>query len=152
MKKKTLKNKFKWTPVNERLDNIGQPIPPRPVDQRKPKLWLTIPLKNQDETTTLESYDVYLVNSSGITLKSVIVDSGGWYYFDDELINSTQTDYIEYKDIENGDAIKVFTYVPFHDDDEQTWMSLKIIMDGNDIEFSTSYNQRTKKLDKEVVL
>ena len=152
MKKKTLKNKFKWTPVNERLDNIGQPIPPRPVDQRKPKLWLTIPLKNQDETTTLESYDVYLVNSSGITLESVIADSGGWFYDNDELFNSTQTDYIEYNDVEDGDAIKVFTYEPFTDDDEHTWMSLKIIMDGNDIEFSTSYNQRTKKLDKEVIL
>ena len=138
--------------MHERLDNIGQPIPPRPVDQRKPKLWLTIPLKNQDETTTLESYDVYLVNSSGITLESVIADSGGWFYDNDELFNSTQTDYIEYKDIEDGDAIKVFTYVPFLDDDEQTWMSLKIIMDGDDIEFSTSYNRRTKKLDKEVIL
>ena len=93
-----------------------------------------------------------MVNSSGITLESVIAYSGGWFYDNDELINSTQTDYIEYKDIEDGDAIKVFTYVPFLDDDEQTWMSLKIIMDGNDIEFSTSYNQRTKKLDKEVVL
>ena len=60
--------------------------------------------------------------------------------------------YIEYNDVEDEDAIKVFTYEPFTDDDEHTWMSLKIIMDGNDIEFSTSYNRRTKKLDKEVIL
>ena len=93
-----------------------------------------------------------MVNSSGITLKSVIADSGGWYYFNDELVNSKQTDYIEYKDVEDGDAIKVFTYVTFLDNDEHTWMSLKIIMDGNNIEFSTSYNQKTNKLDKEVVM
>lgn len=149
--KQVLKNKFKWTPLNERLDKIGQPVPPRKADIRKPKLWLTEPFRinNKDD---LESYEVYLVNSSSITLESVIIDSGGWFYFDDELVNSKQKKEIEYKNVKDGDAIKVLLYQPFYDDDELTWFSLKIEMANDIIDFSTSYNQNTKRVDKEVVI
>ncbi|WP_416679133.1 hypothetical protein [Candidatus Pseudothioglobus sp. Uisw_016] len=36
--KKRLQIFFTWTPADKRLDNIGQTVPPRPVDKRKPKL------------------------------------------------------------------------------------------------------------------
>ena len=104
MDKKILKNKFKWIPMHERLDKIGLPVPPRPVDSRIPKLWLTKPLLNQDDFAT-EAYDVYLVNSSDSTLESVIVDSGGLLYDDDDLITTSQKDDIEYYNVENGDAV-----------------------------------------------
>ena len=148
--KKRLQNNFTWTPADERLDNIGQPVPPRPVDKRKPKLWLTNAIKNNDET--LEAYDIFLVNSSGMSLKSVTVDSGGWDYDADELIESSQKDKIEYKNINDGEAIKVFIYHPLYDGDETTWLSLKIEMVNDIIDFSTSYNQNTKRVDKEVVI
>ena len=148
--KKRLQNNFTWTPADKRLDNIGQPVPPRPADKRKPKLWLTNAIKNNDET--LEAYDIFLVNSSGMSLKSVTVDSGGWYYDADELIESSQNDKIEYKNINDGEAIKVFIYHPLYDDDETTWLSLKIEMVNDIIDFSTLYNQNTKRVDKEVVI
>ena len=139
--------------MHERLDKIGLPVPPRAIDSRIPKLWLTKPLLSQDDSVT-KVYNVYLVNSSGTTLETVIVDSGGWLYDDDDLFTTSQTDDIEYYNVENGDAVKVFAYSPFHDSDWITWLSIKVKVKMKDkwIEFSTTYNRNTNRVDEDVLL
>ena len=61
--KKTLKNKFQWTPKHLGYEKGSRPIPPLKIDSRIPKLWITsLPpvkkeLKIDGEFTTIEIYD-----------------------------------------------------------------------------------------------
>ena len=40
--KKIVSNRFKWIPMNERLDNLGLPLPPRKPEIGRPLLWVAI--------------------------------------------------------------------------------------------------------------
>ena len=154
--KKTLKNNFKWIPKHERLDKIGLPVPPRPVDNRIPKLWITSlpPVEKALKTGNALVTDTYLVNSSGVMLESVIATTGGLQYWDeddDECIYGTDQE-IEYENVANGDAVRIFEHEAQYDADWFLAISLKVKMNDKWIKLNTSITKGTKGFLEEVLL
>ena len=155
-RKKTLKNKFKWIPMHERVDKLGLPLPPRSVDSRMPRLWVTsLPrvmktLKTHDDWVQ----DVYLVNSSGKTLESVIATTGGCQSLgldNDEVVAGSDAT-IEYSNVANGDAVRIFQHEEFYDSDWLLGISLEVKMNGKWIKLETSYTKGTKGFPEEALL
>lgn len=128
--KKNITNKFKWIPMDKRVDNLGLPLPPRNPETKKPLLWIAI--DPQDDLVS----DVYLVNETGATLDSVIASTGGFESFDD--VYGISGNDVEYKDIENGNAIKVDEYHVRSDSDSVLQISFKIKIQENQIELKSS--------------
>ena len=154
--KKTLKNKFKWTPKHLRLDKLGLPVPPRPADNRMPRIWITSlpPVWKELKTGKDLVTDTYLVNSSGVVLESVIATTGGVQYWDDdydESISGSDNE-IEYNNIENGDAVRVFEHEAQYDGDWFLSVSIKVKMNGKWINLSTSVTKGIKGFSEEVLL
>ena len=52
--KKTLKNKFQWTPKHLGYEKGSRPIPPLKIDSRLPKLWITSLPPEEKELTPRE--------------------------------------------------------------------------------------------------
>ena len=129
--KKNITNKFKWVPMDKRVDNLGLPLPPRKPESKKPLLWIAI--DPQDDLVS----DVYLVNETGATLDSVIAGTGGFESFDDDVYGISGND-VEYKDIANGNAIKVDEYHIRNDSDSVLQISFKIKIQEKQIELKSS--------------
>ena len=124
--KKVVKNKFKWTPMEDRVDKLGLPLPPRKPEIGRPLLWIAIdPQGGYDE-------DIYLVNETGKTLENVIVSTGGFQTFDDDVFDLTGSDN-EYKNITDGDALKIDSYDARADSDYILQIHLKVQIDGKQI-------------------
>lgn len=123
---KIVSDQFKWVPMNERLDNLGLPFPPRKPEIGRPLLWIAI--------DPLDGYikDVYLVNETGKTLENVIVTTGGMQVFDDDVHDLTESSN-EYKNVETGDAIKVDSYDEMSDSDSMLQLHLVVQIDGKQI-------------------
>jgi len=124
--KKIVSNRFKWIPMNERLDNLGLPLPPRKPEIGRPLLWVAI----DHQGGYVE--DIYLVNETGKTLENVIVSTGGCQTFDDDLLTLTGSDN-EYKNIADGDALKIDSYDRMADSDYILQINIKIQIDGKQI-------------------
>ena len=120
---KVISNKFKWIPINERVDRLGLPLPPRKPEAKKPLLWIAI--DSSDEWVE----DIYLVNETGKILERVIAGSGGFQTVDDDVLNLTGSD-VMYKDIANGDAVKVDEYHKMYDSDYVLQLQIQVKMNG----------------------
>ena len=126
MKKKTLKNKFQWSPKHLGHEKGSRPIPPLKIDSRLPKLWITPlpPVEKEVITSKDLVMDIYLVNSSGIVLDSVIATTGGparGYADDPEFLEAFHRsgEVIEYTNVAHGEAVRIFEYEQIYDSD---WM------------------------------
>jgi len=124
--KKIVSNRFKWIPMNERRDNLGLPLPPRKPETGRPLLWVAIDFQGDFVE------DIYLVNETGKTLENVIVSIGGYQTFDDDLLTLTGSDN-EYKNIADGDALKIDSYDRMADSDYILQINIKIQIDGKQI-------------------
>ncbi len=133
---KIVSNKFKWVPMNERLDNLGLPLPPRKPETQKPLLWIAI--EPQDDLIE----DVYLVNETGETLETVNARTGGFESIDDDYNGISGTD-IEYKNIANNDSVKIDEYHQISDSDYVLIIFIKLKLKGKFIELETSSTSRT---------
>ena len=155
-KKKTLNNKFKWIPKHLRLDKLGLPVAPRPVDNRIPKLWITSlpPLEKNLKAGKDLVTETYLVNSSGMILESVIASTGGIQYLDEDSDESVygKDKAIEYNNVENGQAVRVFQHEAHYDSDWFLAISVKVKMNGKWINLSSSVTKGTKGFKEEVLL
>ena len=157
--KKILKNKFQWTPKHLRLDKISLPIPPRPVDNRIPKLWITSlpPVEKELKTGKDLVTDTYLVNSSGIILNSVIATTGGparGYAEDPDYLEAYHRpgEVMEYKNVANGDAVRIFEHERIYDSDWHLRIYIEVIMNDKLIKLNTNFNKVTKGFMEEVLL
>jgi hypothetical protein len=124
--KKIVSNRFKWIPMNERLDSLGLPLPPRKPETGRPLLWVAI----DPQGDFVE--DIYLVNETGETLENVIVSTGGCQTFGEDLLTLAGSDN-EYKNIEDGDALKIDSYDEMADSDYILQINIKIQIDGKQI-------------------
>ena len=159
MKKKKLKNKFQWTPKHLRLDKLGLPVPPRPADNRTPKLWITSspPVEKELKTGKDLVTDTYLVNSSGIVLDSVIATTGGparGYAEDPDFLEAFHRsgEVIEYTNVANGEAVRVFEHERIYDSDWLLMIAIEVKMNGEWINLSSSITKGTKGFEEEVLL
>lgn len=101
---KRIKSKFIWIPMDKRKDRLGQPLPPRKPELRKPIFWL-----NRDGN------ELYFVNNSDEILDIVSASTGGIQVWGDEIITvSTKSGYT-YSNVEPQEAVKIESFNPFHD-------------------------------------
>ena len=111
--KKTLKNKFQWTPKHLGYEKGVRPIPPLKIDSRIPKLWITSlpPVEKELKAGKDLVTDIYFVNSSGIVLDSVIATIGGparGYADDPEFLEAFHRsgEIIEYTNVAHEELTK----------------------------------------------
>ena len=157
--KKTLKNKFKWIPKHLRLDKLGLPIPPRPADNRMPRIWITSlpPVEKELKTGKDLVTDTYLVNSSGIILDSVIATTGGparGYAEDPDYLEAYHRsgEVIEYTNIANGEAVRIFEHERIYDSDWLLRIYIEVKMNDKLIKLNTNFNKGTSGFDEEALL
>lgn len=112
---KTIKDGFKWVPPHERLSRFGGPVPPGAPELRFPVLWLA-----------RQGNELYLVNSSGGALDSVIADAGGFLTADDGAVPVTGNNRYNYRDVRPDDAVKVEEYDGLYDLDYILHIALRI--------------------------
>lgn len=117
--------KFPWVPRHQRLDRLGQPLPPSKLDLRKPLY-------------RLERLDgeLYFVNDSHEMLKSVSSKRMAvWATGDDELakvpIDCSQAQ-CSYMDVQPGEAVKIDEFDAVTDSDFliQTDLTIKFTSSG----------------------
>jgi len=140
---KTIKDGFTWLPMDKRVDKLGFPLPPRKPELRKPLLWVAIESAQEDFID-----DIYLVNSSDEVLEVVISNTGGFQTCDDDILTMSSKGF-EYKNVANGDAVKVGEYHQILDSDYVLQLSLTITTKHGVIEITP---QAEKGGFKEVVL
>jgi hypothetical protein len=129
--KKVVKNKFKWTPMEDRVDKLGLPLPPRKPEIGRPVLWIAI------EPQGNFVKDIYLVNETGGILENVIASIGGLQSYDDDVFGISGSE-IKYKNIENGDAVKIDEYDEMADSDSVLQIYLKVKIKGKWLELKSS--------------
>ena len=159
MKKKTLKNKFQWTPKHLGHEKGTRPIPPLKIDSRIPKLWITsLPpeekeLKKGKDLVT----DIYFVNSSGIVLDSVIATAGGLargYADDPEFLEAFHRpgEVIEYTNVANGEAVRIFEHERIYDSDWMLSIGFEVKMNDKLVKLNSSFSKVTKGFEEEALL
>jgi len=159
MKKKTLKNKFQWTPKHLGHEKGIRPIPPLKIDSRLPKLWITPlpPVEKELKTGKDLVTDIYLVNSSGIVLDSVIATTGGparGYADDPEFLEDFHRsgEVIEYTNVANGEAVRIFEHERIIDSDWMLRIYIEVKMNDKLIKLNTNFNKVTKGFEEEALL
>ena len=159
MKKKTLKNKFQWTPIHLRLDKLGLPIPPRPADNRMPRIWITSlpPVEKELKAGKDLVTDTYLVNSSGIILDSVIATTGGparGYAEDPDFLEAFHRsgEVIEYTNVANGEAVRIFEHERIYDSDWSLIIAIEVKMNDKLVKLNSSFSKVTKGFEEEALL
>ena len=70
---------FHWIPPQDRPTRFGPPVPNRPVEHRRPLLWIT-----------RKDCGLYLVNDTGEMLEWVIASPGGFTTIDDTPVALNQ--------------------------------------------------------------
>lgn len=129
--KEIIKNKFKWIPMEDRVDKLGLPLSPRKPEVGKPILWIAI--EPRDDFVK----DIYLVNETGDILENVIASIGGFESYDDDVFGISGSK-IKYKNIENGDAVKIDEYDEMTNSDSVLQMYLKVKIKGKWLELKSS--------------
>ena len=159
MKKKTLKNKFQWTPKHLGHEKGIRPIPPLKIDSRLPKLWITPlpPVEKELKTGKDLVTDIYLVNSSGIVLDSVIATTGGparGYAEDPDFLEAFHRsgEVIEYTNVANGEAVRIFEHERIYDSDWMLRIYIEVKMNDKLIKLNTNFNKVTKGFEEEALL
>ena len=158
-KKKILNNKFQWTPTHLRLDKLGLPIPPRPADNRMPRIWITSlpPVEKKLKAGKDLVTDTYLVNSSGIILDSVIATTGGparGYAEDPDYLEAYHRsgEVIEYTNIANGEAVRIFEHERIYDSDWSLIIAIEVKMNDKLVKLNSSFSKVTKGFEEEALL
>ena len=158
-KKKILNNKFQWTPIHLRLDKLGLPIPPRPADNRMPRIWITSlpPVEKKLKAGKDLVTDTYLVNSSGIILDSVIATTGGparGYAEDPDFLEAFHRsgEVIEYTNVANGEAVRIFEHERIYDSDWMLRIYIEVKMNDKLIKLNTNFNKGIKGFMEEALL
>ena len=158
-KKKILNNKFQWTPIHLRLDKLGLPIPPRPADNRMPRIWITSlpPVEKELKVGKDLVTDTYLVNSSGIILDSVIATTGGparGYAEDPDFLEAFHRsgEVIEYTNVANGEAVRIFEHERIYDSDWMLRIYIEVKMNDKLIKLNTNFNKGIKGFMEEALL
>ena len=158
-KKKILNNKFQWTPIHLRLDKLGLPIPPRPADNRMPRIWITSlpPVEKELKAGKDLVTDTYLVNSSGIILDSVIATTGGparGYAEDPDFLEAFHRsgEVIEYTNVANGEAVRIFEHERIYDSDWMLRIYIEVKMNDKLIKLNTNFNKGIKGFMEEALL
>ena len=158
-KKKILNNKFQWTPIHLRLDKLGLPIPPRPADNRMPRIWITSlpPVEKELKVGKDLVTDTYLVNSSGIILDSVIATTGGparGYAEDPDFLEAfhRSSEVIEYTNVANGEAVRIFEHERIYDSDWMLRIYIEVKMNDKLIKLNTNFNKGIKGFMEEALL
>ena len=159
MKKKTLKNKFQWTPKHLGYEKGTRPIPPLKIDSRIPKLWITSlpPVEKELKTGKDLVTDIYFVNSSGIVLDSVIATAGGLargYADDPEFLEAFHRsgEVIKYTNVANGEAVRIFEYEQIYDSDWMLSIGFEVKMNDKLVKLNSSCNKVTKGFQEEALL
>ena len=159
MKKKTLKNKFQWTPKHLGHEKGTRPIPPLKIDSRIPKLWITSlpPVEKELKTGKDLVTDIYFVNSSGIVLDSVIATAGGLargYADDPEFLEAFHRpgEVIEYTNVANGEAVRIFEYEQIYDSDWMLSIGFEVKMNDKLVKLNSSFSKVTKGFEEEALL
>jgi len=159
MKKKTLKNKFQWTPKHLGHEKGIRPIPPLKIDSRLPKLWITPlpPVEKELKTGKDLVTDIYLVNSSGIVLDSVIATTGGparGFADDPEFLEAFHRsgEVIEYTNVANGEAVRIFEHERIYDSDWMLRIYIEVKMNDKLIKLNTNFNKGIKGFMEEALL
>ena len=159
MKKKTLKNKFQWTPKHIGYKKGSRPIPPLKIDSRLPKLWITSlpPVEKEVKTGKDLVTDIYLVNSSGIVLDSVIATTGGparGYADDPEFLEAFHRsgEVIEYTNVANGEAVRIFEYEQIYDSDWMLSIGFEVKMNNKLVKLNSSCSKVTIGFQEEALL
>ncbi len=159
MKKKTLKNKFQWSPKHLGHEKGSRPIPPLKIDSRLPKLWITSlpPVEKEVITSKDLVMDIYLVNSSGIVLDSVIATTGGparGYADDPEFLEAFHRsgEVIEYTNVANEEAVRIFEYKQIYDSDWMLSIGFEVKMNDKLVKLNSSCNKVTKGFQEEALL
>jgi len=159
MKKKTLKNKFQWTPKHLGHEKGIRPIPPLKIDSRLPKLWITPlpPVEKELKTGKDLVTDIYLVNSSGIVLDSVIATTGGparGYAEDPNFLEDFHRsgEVIEYTNVANGEAVRIFEHERIYDSDWMLRIYIEVKMNDKLIKLNTNFNKGIKGFMEEALL
>lgn len=111
---KILKYEFSWVSMDQRIGRFGA-SPPRKPELRRPLLWLV-----------RDGGDLYLVNASGDTLDSVIVDMGGFTTAGDSVVTVTNDENYEYNNIDHDCAVKVDEYDEYYDLDYVLQVVLRV--------------------------
>ena len=157
--KKTLKNKFQWTPKHLGHEKGTRPIPPLKIDSRIPKLWITSlpPVEKEVITSKDLVMDIYLVNSSGIVLDSVIATTGGparGYADDPEFLEAFHRsgEVIEYTNVAHGEAVRIFEYEQIYDSDWMLSIGFEVKMNDKLVKFNSSYSKATIGFEEEALL
>ena len=159
MKKKTLKNKFQWTPKHIGYKKGSRPIPPLKIDSRLPKLWITSLPPEEKELKTGKALvtETYLVNSSGIVLDSVIATTGGparGYADDPEFLEAFHRlgEVIEYTNVANGEAVRIFEHERIYDSDWMLSIGFEVKMNDKLVKLNSSFSKVTKGFEEEALL
>ena len=98
--------------------------PPRPrprrngPDPRRPILWLAHGHEDRGE--------MYLVNATGDTLDRVVADAGGCITVDDGALSVTSDSPYAYRNVADGEAVKVEQYDGYYDLDYLLQISLLV--------------------------
>ena len=157
--KKTLKNKFQWTPKHLGYEKGSRPIPPLKIDSRIPKLWITSLPPVEKEVITSKDFvmDIYLVNSSGIVLDSVIATTGGparGYADDPEFLEAFHRsgEVIEYTNVANEEAVRIFEYEQIYDSDWMLSIGFDVKMNDKLVKLNSSCSKVTKGFEEEALL
>jgi hypothetical protein len=157
--KKTLKNKFQWTPKHLGYEKGSRPIPPLKIDSRLPKLWITSLPPEEKELKTGKDLvtDIYFVNSSGIVLDSVIANTGGparGYADDPEFLEAFHRsgEVIEYTNVANGEAVRIFEYEQIYDSDWILSIGFEVKMNDKFVKLNSSCSKVTIGFQEEALL
>lgn len=109
-----IKNKFSWAMERQSKPRFPGDSPPHKLEERFPLLWLS-----------RIGRELFLVNSTGETISSVVVDKGqpapqsNWP-------NDFGADSYQYKDIAPNEAIKVDEYDDYYDLDFLIQVRVKV--------------------------
>jgi hypothetical protein len=157
--KKTLKNKFQWTPKHLGHERGSRPIPPLKIDSRIPKLWITHlpPVEKELKTGKDLVTDIYFVNSSGIVLDSVIATTGGparGYADDPEFLEAFHRsgEVIEYTNVANEEAVRIFEYKQIYDSDWMLSIGFEVKMNDKLVKLNSSCNKAIIGFQEEALL
>ena len=157
--KKTLKNKFQWTPKHLGYEKGTRPIPPLKIDSRIPKLWITSlpPEEKELKTGKAPVKEIYLVNSSGIALDSVIATTGGparGYADDPEFLEAFHRsgEVIEYTNVAHGEAVRIFEYEQIYDSDWMLSIGFEVKMNDRLVKLNSSCSKVTIGFQEEALL
>ena len=157
--KKTLKNKFQWTPKHLGYEKGVRPIPPLKIDSRIPKLWITSlpPVEKELKAGKELVMDIYFVNSSGIVLDEVIATTGGparGYADDPEFLEAFHRsgEVIEYTNVANGEAVRIFEHERMYDSDWSLIISIEVKMNDKLVKLNSSFSKVTKGFEEEALL